>query len=208
MITAVTFFNWNYRPDGSLFAIEGGINKAPREQLQAQPQAGRAGRGGPGGAASGARGAARGGPRGGAGAGGAAGAELRYRAYREYRDAFPELILLNRNDDFPELSAAIDKAIPAAARAQLRPAPIVKSHPESTWAMAAPGKAYLVYSMAGDPIDLDLSNDPATFTLSWLDSTNGELRPASSPITAGQPQTLTPPPSDTKHPWIAWLTRP
>jgi hypothetical protein len=208
MITAVTFFNWNYRPDGSLFAIEGGINKAPREQLQAQPQAGRAGRGGPGGAAPGARGAARGGPRGGPGAGGAAGAELRYRAYREYRDAFPDLILLSRNDDFPGLSAAIDKTIPAAARAQLRPAPIVHSHPESTWAMAAPGKAYLLYSMAGDPIDLDLSNDPAPFTLSWLDSTNGELRPASSPITAGQPQTLTPPPSDTKHPWIAWLTRP
>jgi hypothetical protein len=74
--------------------------------------------------------------------------------------------------------------------------------------MAAPGKAYLVYSMSGEPIDLDLSNDPAPFTLSWLDPASAALLPAPTPITPGKSQTLTPPPSDTKHPWIAWLARP
>ncbi len=189
MITAITFFNWNYRPDGSLFAIEGGINKAPREQLSAQPQAG------------------RGGGAGGAGRGGGGGAAPHYRAFREYRDAFPDLILLAQKDDFPQLSAAIDKNIPAATRAQMRAAPLVRTHPESSWAMAAPGKAYLVYSMAGEAVDLDLSQETGSFALSWLDSASGEMRAATDSVAAGKVETLTPPAGDAKHPWVAWLTR-
>ncbi len=181
MITAVDFFNWNYRADGSLFTILGGLNLAPREQLQRaqqQPSAARPG-----------------------------GAEQRYRAFREYRDAFPQLVLIRKNDDFPAVSAAVEKNIPAAARAETRAAPLVRTHAGSSWAMAARGKAYLVYAMTGEPVDVDLAGDPSRFTLSWIDSATGEMRTATEPVAGGGTVTLAPPVSDTKHPWVAWLAK-
>jgi hypothetical protein len=177
LITAIDFHNWFYRADGSLFTIEGGINKAPREQLQAQPPTNRPG-----------------------------GAEQRYRAMREYRDAFPDLVQPRRTDDFPALSAAIEKAIPAAARAQLRPAALVSGQPATSWAMAARGKGYLVYTMAGEPVNLDLSGDPTAYQLRWLDASTGELQPAAAPVTGGSKVPLAPPVAASKRPWVAWLT--
>ena len=117
-------------------------------------------------------------------------------------------MLIRKNDDFPALSAAIDKAIPVAARAKTRAASLVRTHPESAWAMAAPGSAYLIYTLTGEAVDLDLSRDTGTFKLAWLDSATGELKPAGAPITAGKLASLTPPASDKKQPWVAWLTRP
>jgi len=181
MITAIDFHFWNYRADGSLFAIEGGLNLAPREQLQrAQQSPQTSGPGGP---------------------------EQRYRALREYRDAFPNLVIIRKPDDFPTLTAAIEQAIPSAARAQTRAANLVRRQPARSWCMAAPGRAYLVYTMAGESVDLDLSGDSGEFALSWLDSSTGELRAATAPITAGHLATLAPPTEHTNRPWVAWLTR-
>src|SRR6185369_3295445 len=116
-IAAIDFHHWFYRPDGSLYTIEGGINRAPREQgvnilpatqvaemrarstypgdivnapeFQRAAQAVRVGT-----------------------------PALRYRAMREYRDAYPELVLLRRNDEFPALTSAIERAIPREVRAK------------------------------------------------------------------------------------------
>lgn len=181
LIAAIDFHHWNYRADGSLFAIEGGLNLAPREQLQraaALPNQPRPG-----------------------------GPEQRYRALREYRDAFPELVIIRKNDDFPALTAAVEKAIPAAARAKTRAANIVRSPKATSWAMAAPGASYLVYDLASEPVELDLSGDTGAFKLAWLDATTGQLSAASESVTAGKVVTLTPPPSDSKRPLVAWLTR-
>jgi hypothetical protein len=181
MITAIDFHFWNYRADGSLFAIEGGLNLAPREQLQrAQLLPGQPRPGGP---------------------------EQRYRALREYRDAFPDLVIIRKNDDFPGLTAAIEKNIPAAARAQTRAAGLTRSQPAHSWCMAAPGRAYLVYTMAGEPVDLDLAGDQGDFALAWIDSFTGELRSAAEPVAAGKLAILAPPTAGTKRPWVAWLTR-
>ena len=184
LISAIDFHNWSYRSDGSLFAIEGGLNLAPREQLTragSRPNQPRPG-----------------------------GAMQRYRALREYRDAFPDLVVVRKTDDFPDLTAAIEKSIPAADRAQTRAAPLVRTHAASTWAMAAPGSAYLVYSLVGEPVELDLTADRATYTVAWLDSATAELRSVTTPIAGGKSVTLTPPASgtaDAKRPWVAWLTR-
>lgn len=204
MITAIDFFNWNYRPDGSLFTIQGGINLAPREQLtMAAQQAGGGRAGGPG--AGGAGGGGRGGF--GRGGGGADGAPLRYRAYREYKDAFPNLVLLRKSDDFPAISAAVEKAFPVADRAKLRAASVVRTHPESAWAEAAPGSAYMVYDLNGLPVDLDLGTDNATFSVTWLDTASGQTSTAGEAIAGGKVATLTPPTPDTKHAWVAWLKK-
>ena len=181
MVTAVDFFNWNYRADGSLFTIEGGLNLAPREQLQRAQQLPNQPRPG--------------------------GAPQRYRALREYRDVFPELVLIRKTDDFATLSAAIEKNIPASARAATRPAQLVRNHAEANWCMAAPGKNYLVYAMTGAASELDLTQDAAAYTISWLDSSTGELRPGVEKIAGGKVVSLAPPLADTNRPWVAWLAR-
>ncbi len=175
LIASIDFHNWYYRADGSLFAIEGGLNKAPREQIMAQPNSR------PG------------------------GAEQRYRAWREYRDAFPGLAIPRKNDDFAALSAAVEKAIPAAARAQTRPAAVVRG-PATSWAMAAPGKSYLVYSMAGENVELDLVRERGNFRLEWLDTSTGQLVAAKEPVRGGAAVALAPAATEAKRPWVAWLT--
>ncbi|MDB6165822.1 MAG: hypothetical protein JWQ83_962 [Lacunisphaera sp.] len=211
MITAIDFHFWFYRPDGSLYTIAGGLNKAPREQsvgivTEADLQKLREANTNPTFAGSNivsspefqrlTASIRNGTP------------ATRYRAWREYRDAYPSLVIVRKTDEFPALTAALDKTVPAATRAQTRPAPLVRNHAGTAWAMAAPGKAYLVYSMAGEDVDLDLSADKGGFTLAWLDSASGELHAAAAPVSAGKILTLTPPATDaTKRPWVAWLTR-
>src|SRR5262249_17620071 len=104
-------------------------------------------------------------------------------------------------------TAAIEKAIPAAARAKTRSAPLVQAPKATSWAMAEPGKAYLVYTLAGESVQLDLSADTGNFKLAWLDASTGEFRAAADAVVAGKVATLTPPAADTKRPWVAWLTR-
>jgi hypothetical protein len=168
-VAAIDFHHWFYRPDGSLYTIEGGINEAPREQgvrilPEAQVAALRAQSNYPGNIVNSpefirAAQAVRAGT-----------PILRYRALREYRDAFPNLVLLRRGEDpFSGLSAAIEQTVPRALRAKLRPAALVRNQPATAWSMAAPGAAYLVYSMAGEPVELDLARETGAFSLTWLD---------------------------------------
>ena len=209
LITAIDFHFWFYRPDGSLYTITGGINQAPREQSvgivpEADLQELRDANTNPTWA----------------GANIVSSPEfqrltstirtstpaMRYRALREYRDSHPSLVIIRKPDDYPELTTALEKTIPAAARAQTRPAPLVRNHIDTAWCMAAPGRSYLVYTMAGEAVDLDLASDRGEFTLSWLDSASGELRAAGT-VTAGKTITLAPPSADTNRPWVAWLVR-
>lgn len=208
LIASVGFHHWFYRADGSLYAAVGGINRAPREQssgivtpsdlaalrtritnpvhsganIVSSPEFQRL--------VATLR---------------TSTPAMRYRALREYRDAFPHLVILRQTDDFPALSAAIDRAIPSALRAVTRPAALLRHPQDSAWCMAAPGRAYLVYTMAGQPVELDLSAASGTFQLSWLDSATGQLT-AAAPVPAGHTLTLTPPASGAR-PWVAWLSR-
>lgn len=212
LITAIDFHHWFYRPDGSLYAITGGINKAPREQsVGIVPEAAlaelRAQNTNPTWAGANivsspefqrlTQTIRRGSP------------AMRYRAWREYRDSFPGLVIVRQADEFPALTAALERSIPAAARARTRPAPLVRNLPASAWCQAAPGQAYLVYSMAGEPVDLDLAADTGSFALAWLDSASGYLLHMNGAlIPAGATITLTPPATDAvKRPWVAWLVR-
>ena len=73
--------------------------------------------------------------------------------------------------------------------------------------MAAPGQAYLLYSLSGDPVEVDLSAAPGNYRLAWLDSASAALRPGTEPVVGGKVATLSPPEVDTKRPWVAWLTK-
>jgi hypothetical protein len=209
LVTAVDFHHWVYRPDGKLFAVRGGINRAPREQLGdivtdedltalrarvTDPKY--------------------------RGAGLTSSPEyqklrqalwessrpMKYRAWREYRDRYPGLVLLGEADEYPELSRAVERAIPAAVRAAARPSQLVLTHGETAWALADPGRDYLVYSTAGSAVELDLSRDGHAYTVSWLDSSTGRLQKSAGRVRGGAAVTLAPPRPSTGRPWVAWLT--
>jgi hypothetical protein len=209
VVSALGLRDWFYRADGSLYAIIGGINKAPREQLSAivpeselqilRASIADADFRGPSivnspqyqGLVQRIR---------------ESSPAMRYRAWREYRDEFPELVLLSQNDEYPGLTAAIERNLPSELRALTRPAAVVRGQPEPSWAMAAEGKAYLVYTMAGKPVDLDLSRERVDFRLAWLDSASGEFGPARPLVHGGAIIAIEPPAGDTHRPWVAWLT--
>ena len=133
---------------------------------------------------------------------------MKYRAWREYRDRYPELVILRESDEYPELSRAIERVIPRSVRAGTRPAPLVRTHPETSWAMADPGRAYVVYTMAGRPVELDLSGDANVYAVSWLDASSRGPRRSAARARGGRPVTLVPPRrGPAARPWVAWLSK-
>jgi hypothetical protein len=207
MIAAIAFQGWNYRPDGTLFAIPAGVNKAPRELEPAilteadlaavrrqirdpqyldeaniiyAPETQQA-----------IRRLRQSTP------------PMRYRALREYRDQFPALVVVGQNDEYPQLTAALEKVVPGVLRARTKPAPLLRAHLDTAWSMAAPGQAYLVYSMAGAAVELDLSADRNTYSLTWIGATGPQ--PGTQSARGGVVVQLAPP--QPGQPWVAWLQK-
>ncbi len=67
------------------------------------------------------------------------------------------------------------------------------------WALAEPGRNYLVYSANVGSIQNDLTNAEGTFTVYWVD---GEGLKADGDISAGAIKTFQSPPNS-----VLWLTR-
>jgi hypothetical protein len=207
LIAAVIFHWWKYRPDGELFAIRGGIERAPRQQqgdivtpddilaLRKSVTAGEY-RGenivnSPEYRQLGAT-LWESTP------------EMKYRAYREYRDRYPELVIIDEENLFPAVSAAVDTHIPHAVRSSTSPASLVPTSRETCWCMADPEKNYIVYTMQGKPVELDLASDGNTYRLMWVDSGDGSISGGGT-ISGGRTVTLEPPQMKTGRPWVAWL---
>jgi len=74
--------------------------------------------------------------------------------------------------------------------------------------MAARGSAYLVYTLAGEPVELDLSHESGTFKLHGSILPRARCTPRLKPFAAGIVATLAPPTAQTKRPWVAWLNAP
>jgi len=206
LVSAIDVLGWVYRADGTLFASRGGINRAPREQrpdiataaeVEALKQK----------------------------LGGAAldqkdflnapefqrlfdtlwasSKPMKYRAWREYRDAFPGVVTLWNGDEFPDLTRAVEAGVPSAARQGSVPADRVRSPRESAWCVTRPGDGqFLVYSVEGRAVTLDLSNLSGTFSVIWF--TPGGAVPPRDSVAGGAVVTLTPPGA---APAAAWLVR-
>ncbi len=208
MISAIDVLGWIYRADGRLFAARGGINRAPREQrpdiatpaeLEALEQK-------LGVAATDQRDFLNGpefqrlfdtlwaGSK-----------PMKYRAWREYRDRYPGLVLLWSGDEYPELTKAIERTIPRAIREGMRPTAVVRTHADSSWCVAGRG-SFLLYTMNGEAVDLDLKDAPGSYGVSWL-GPSGALQGSASAVTGGHVVTLTPPQTGTGQPWVALLTK-
>jgi hypothetical protein len=210
LVSAIDILGWVYRADGALCAARGGINRAPREQ---RPDI----------ATAAELGVLR------AKLGIApmdqkdflngpefqrlfdtlwAGSKpMKYRAWREYRDAHPRVVTLWEADEYPAVTAAVERLVPAEARAATRPADLVRAPRATAWCLARRGGAYLVYTMAGEPVTLDLTGDPSAYAVRWVDGESGSAIDAPTPVKGGTIVTLEPPLSGTGRPWIAWLVK-
>ncbi len=132
MIAAADILGWTYRADGRLFATRGAVNRAPREQRPdiATPEELEALKKKLGVDATDQRDFLNGpefqrlfdtlwaGSK-----------PMKYRAWREYRDAHPTLVLLWNDDAYPLLTSAVERLVPAGARAATRPADLVTLQP-------------------------------------------------------------------------------
>ena len=210
MVAAIDVLGWTYRADGTLFAARGSINRAPREQRPdiATPPELEALKTKLGVDATDQRDFLN----------GpefqrlfdelwASSRPMKYRAWREYRDGHPRLVLLWNGDEYPDVTRAVERALPRARREGMRPADRVRSHRDASWCMERGTDAFLVYSMNGDAIVLDLTNAAGPYTLSWLDVESGALRRAASPIAGGRPVTIGPPGAKAGRAWVGWVEK-
>jgi hypothetical protein len=185
VVDAVGFHHWVYRPDGSLFAVQGGLNKAPREQVDAiaRPQD----------LADGAdagevrRVLWRSTP------------AMRYRAYREYRDRRADLVVLNDDDVFPGLSRAVEATVGVEARASLRLDAALMAPTGAAWASSAPDGRVLIYSLDGAAIQLARSV-AAGQALRWI--ADGAVVDA---VVSEGPGSLAPPAALAGRPLALWI---
>jgi hypothetical protein len=210
MITAADILGWTYRADGRLFAARGGVNRAPREQRPdiATPEELEALKTKLGVDATDQRDFLN----------GpefqrlfdtlwASSKPMKYRAWREYRDARPDLVLLWNDDEYPLVTTAVERGIPSKVRAATRPAELVRTQLDSAWCMARPGETYIVYSMVGGAVQLDLSKVGGSYSVTWIDPSGGPAQAPRQTVPGGRIVTLEPPATEAGKPWVAWLSR-
>jgi hypothetical protein len=94
--------------------------------------------------------------------------------------------------------------VPEPIRAATRDADLVRSPRESSWCTARAGQDYVVYSVEGRSVALDLSGAPGPFTLTWISGQSASTAGLTT-VNGGRLVTLDPP--ETGKPWVAWLTR-
>jgi hypothetical protein len=184
LVSVIDLKYWWYTADGGLYDPKGGENLAPRQQLREWK-----------------------------GNKSRSDASLA-RAVREYRAKFPDKAVtvslggangwavLAAGGSVPRLPPGSDDALRAAVP-RLRPFE-PKGLPKGAFALADPGRDYLVWSPAGGPVTLDLSDRAETFTPGWVDPKTGKVRAAETPIRGGRVTELRP---LSGGPTVLWLTR-
>jgi hypothetical protein len=78
-----------------------------------------------------------------------------------------------------------------------------KGLPEGQYALADPGRDYLVYTPGG-AVKLDLSDQTATFAPHWIDLKTGAAKPAGDPVPGGKIAEFQAP---GKGAAVLWLTK-
>jgi hypothetical protein len=73
--------------------------------------------------------------------------------------------------------------------------------------MARHGQTYLVYTMAGRVVSLDLSKAVGSYSVTWIDESGGPAQASRHTVSGGRIVTLEPPAAAAGKPWVAWLSR-
>jgi hypothetical protein len=105
----------------------------------------------------------------------------------------PRPVLLWNDNEYPLLTSAVERAIPSNVRAATRPADLVRTQPDTAWCMTRPGDTYIVYSMVGRAVQLDLSTVGGSYSVAWIDQSGGTAQASRQAVSGGRIVTLEPP---------------
>lgn len=136
-----------------------------------------------------------------------------YRAVREYRSMYPDkAVVYSADDSYGWAVLMAGGSIPnvrnLTSRALLAAIPRMKpfdmpADVNRQYALAEPGRTYLVYIESGEMIRMELGDAEGTFAVRWVDPRSGEVSSASEAILAGPSVELKP----RFKPCVLWLTK-
>jgi hypothetical protein len=184
LVSVIDLKYWWYTADGGLYDPRGGENLAPRQQLREWK-----------------------------GSKSRSDASVA-RAVREYRLKYPDKAVtvsldgadgwavLAAGGSVPRLPAGTDPSLRAAVP-RLKPFE-PKGLPKGAFALADPGRDYLVRAPGGEPVRLDLSDRSETFAAIWIDPKTGKGLAADAPVRGGAVVEVRAP---ANGPALLWLTR-
>jgi hypothetical protein len=184
MVSVIDLRYWWYAADGSLYAPQGGQSLAPRQQLREWKGDRRR---------SDAQTA---------------------RQVREYRSRYPDKAVLCSHDradgwavvaaggSIPNLPQRTDARL-LAALPRMKPLEPAGGLAEGQWALAEPGRNYLVYSSTGGKVRLDLSGTRETYTAHWIDPRTGDLTGVNDTIRGGKVLDFPAPRAAARVLWLA-----
>ncbi|WP_165072433.1 DUF6298 domain-containing protein [Paludisphaera rhizosphaerae] len=183
LVSVIELKYWWYLADGSLYAPRGGENLAPRQQQREWKGTKKRS------------------------------VEATARAVREYRDRFPTkaVIVADAPDDgwatlaaggsLAPLPIGVD---PRLLRAVPRMQPIGRSESDDRkWILGDPGRNYLVYAGASDPVVVDLSHERAGFSARRVDPKTGRVDSSTETVRGGGPVKFL---AADAGPTLLWLT--
>lgn len=145
---------WHYQADGTTYAPEGGQNLAPRQHARLlKPKK--------------------------------ASFEQVYRAVSEYRSQYPEKAVMYSGDSYDAFGWAVfmgggslsnvpglDKALLSARG--MKPFTL-RGKPAGQYALANPGKSYVLYNSSQVPVNLDLTESVGTFIVKRMNPRSGAI---------------------------------
>jgi hypothetical protein len=184
-VSVIDLKYWWYAADGSLYAPRGGRSLSPRQQLRAWK-------------------------------GSKSRSDVQTaRQVREYRNRYPDKAVLCSFDkaggwavlaaggSIPNLPHLKDVPL-LAALPRMKPYELAKGLTGRQWALAEPGRHYLVYSSAGGKVRLNLSATRETFAARWIDPRTGAVTEANETVRGGKKLDFSAPKATA---CVLWLTR-
>lgn len=145
---------WHYQADGTAYAPQGGQNLAPRQHARLlKPKK--------------------------------TSFEQVYRAVAEYRSQYPEKAVMYSGDSYDSFGWAVFMAggslpdVPSLDRTLLSTAGlkpfVLTAKPAAQYALADPGKAYVLYNSSSSPVKLDLSNAAGNYQVKYINPRSGAV---------------------------------
>lgn len=181
-VSVIDIRYWWYQANGMLYAPKGGQHLAPRQHARRlKPKR--------------------------------ASFEQTVRAVREYRTKYPDKAVLFSGDDahawavlmgggsIPNIPGLADRELLAAIPG-MKPIEL-PGNPDGQYALAEPGRAYLIYAASGDAIQLNLPALESAYRAYWINPVNGEVVSAGKQVAGGDRVVF---PVGFK-PCVLWLTR-
>lgn len=184
LVDAIDVIQWHYRKDGSLYAPAGGQSLAQRQYARILEV-------------------------------GVTSLEQVYRAVKEFRTRYPHKAIVYSREGVKFSNWAVfmgsgslaplprieDRRFTEAA-AHMEPLTMQTSGAPQ-YVLGKKGVGYIVY-LEWASLDIDLTGDPARYTLKWIDPATGAILPVSKKVTGGKSFSIQAP---AEGPVVAWLLK-